>query len=79
MEGVDLTQLYTTIGSILGTPAALAFFWAVTRIRDLQAKVKELEAENNSAKADLTKIREDVSFMRGMMEGKEKLTREKIS
>ena len=71
MEGVDLTAVYTTVGSVLGTPAALAFFWCVTRIRDLQAKVKELEAENNSAKADLSKIREDVSFMRGMMEGKE--------
>ena len=26
MEGLDLTSLYTTIGGVLGTPAALAFY-----------------------------------------------------
>lgn len=71
MEGIDVTSVYTTIGSILGTPAALLMFWVVSKLKELQGKVKMLERENASIKECLTKIRVDVSWMRGNMEGKE--------
>lgn len=29
MKGIDLTSLYTTIGGVLGTPSARAFFWHI--------------------------------------------------
>lgn len=67
----DLLAILTSLSQVLGFPAALALAWAAFVIRDHGKRISELEEESNSAKADLTKIREDVSFMRGMMEGKE--------
>lgn len=69
--GIDLGGFYTTVGSILGTPAALVCFWVVSQIKELKTKVKILEKENASFKECLTNIRVDVSWMRGNMEGKE--------
>lgn len=71
MGSIDLTSVYTTIGSALGTPVALVVFWVVSQIRELKTKVKILEKENASFKECLTNIRVDVSWMRGNMEGKE--------
>lgn len=71
MEGVDVGSVYTTVGQVLGTPAALCLFWVISKIKELQAKVKILEKENASFKECLTNIRVDVSWMRGNMEGKE--------
>lgn len=68
---LDLQSIYTTVGQVLGTPAALLVFWAVSKIKELQSKVKTLERENASFKECLTTIRVDVSWMRGNMEGKE--------
>lgn len=72
MEGIDLTSVYTTIGSVLGTPVALVVFWVVSQIKELKTKVKILEKENAAVKEDITDIRVNVSWMRGNMEGKEK-------
>ena len=53
MEGIDLTSIYTTIGGVLGTPAAIAFFY-------LWNKVKELEK-----RLDAGQTRFDRNFNRG--------------
>ena len=71
MDGVDVGSVYTTVGQVLGTPAALCLFWVISKIKELQTKVKILEKENASFKECLTNIRVDVSWMRGNMEGKE--------
>lgn len=70
MEGIDISGVYTTIGQVVGTPAALCLFWVISKIKELQTKVKLLEHENKSFKECLTTIRVDVSWMRGNMEGK---------
>lgn len=69
--GLDFTGVYTTIGSVLGTPVALVVFWVVSQIKELKTKVKILEKENATVKEDITDIRVNVSWMRGNMEGKE--------
>lgn len=65
---VDITQVYTTIGNVLGTPVAIAFFWAVSKIKELSTKVKILEKENSVFKQTLSDIRSDVSYIRGKLE-----------
>jgi hypothetical protein len=70
--GLDLGSVYTTIGSVLGTPVALVVFWVVSQIKELKTKVKILEKENAAVKEDITDIRVNVSWMRGNMESKEK-------
>lgn len=40
--GLDFGSVYTTVGSVLGTPCALACFWVVSKIKELQTKVKIL-------------------------------------
>lgn len=69
--GLDFGGVYTTIGSVLGTPVALVVFWVVSQIKELKTKVKILEKENAAVKEDITDIRVNVSWMRGNMEGKE--------
>lgn len=68
MEGIDLSQVYTSIGNAVGVPAAIAFFWIVSKIKELSTKVKILEKENSVFKQTLSDIRADVSFIRGKME-----------
>lgn len=69
--GLDFGGVYTTIGSALGTPVALVVFWVVSKIKEIQTKVKILELESATVKKDITDIRVNVSWMRGNMEGKE--------
>lgn len=69
-QGIDLTALYTTVGNVLGTPAALLCFWLVSKIKELSVKVKILEKENSVFKQTLSDIRSDVSFIRGKLEDK---------
>lgn len=69
-QGIDLTAVYTTVGNVLGTPAALLCFWLVSKIKELSVKVKILEKENSVFKQTLSDIRSDVSFIRGKLEDK---------
>ncbi len=66
--GIDLSTVYTTVGNVLGTPAALLCFWLVSKIKELSVKVKMLEKENSVFKQTLSDIRSDVSFIRGKLE-----------
>lgn len=70
--GINLVDVYSIIGSKLGVPVALAFFWVVGKIKELSTKVKILEKENSVFKQTLSDIRADVSFIRGRMEGEDK-------
>lgn len=69
-NGIDFSALYTTVGNVLGTPAALLCFWLVSKIKELSVKVKILEKENSVSKQTLSDIRSDVSFIRGKLEDK---------
>lgn len=69
-EGLDIGQVYTTVGQVVGTPAALLLFWVVSKLRELQTKIKILEKENSVVKQTLSDIRADVSFIRGRLEEK---------
>lgn len=68
----DLTQLYTTIGGVLGTPAAIAICWVINKIKALEAEVAALKAENAESKKTLGDIRADVSYIRGVLDKTEK-------
>lgn len=70
-DGIDLGNVYTTVGQVLGTPAALCIFWVISKIKELQTKVKILEKENSASKQTLGQIMADVSFIRGVIEGKD--------
>ena len=68
MNDINLSDIYTTMGNVLGTPVALAFFWVVNKVKELNMKVKILEKENAVFKQTLSDIRSDVSFIRGKLE-----------
>ena len=69
-DGIDIGQVYTTVGQVVGTPAAVLLFWVVSKLRELQTKIKILEKENSVVKQTLSDIRADVSFIRGRLEEK---------
>ena len=66
---MNFSDIYTMIGNSLGVPVAIAFFWVVTRVKQLGAQMDMLNKENTLLKATLSDIRADVSYMRGKMEG----------
>lgn len=68
MNDINLSDIYTTVGNVLGTPVALAFFWVTNKVKELTIKVKMLEKENAVFKQTLSDIRSDVSFIRGKLE-----------
>ena len=68
MNDTNLSDIYTTVGNVLGTPVALAFFWVVNKVKELNVKVQMLEMENAVFKQTLSDIRSDVSFIRGKLE-----------
>ena len=68
MNDINLSDIYTTVGNVLGTPVALAFFWVVNKVKELNVKVMMLEKENAVFKQTLSDIRSDVSFIRGKLE-----------
>ena len=68
MNDINLSDVYTTVGNVLGTPVALAFFWVVNKVKELNVKVMMLEKENAVFKQTLSDIRSDVSFIRGKLE-----------
>ena len=68
MNDINLSDIYTTVGNVLGTPVALAFFWVVNKVKELNVKVQMLEQENAVFKQTLSDIRSDVSFIRGKLE-----------
>lgn len=68
MNDINLSDIYTTVGNVLGTPVALAFFWVVNKVKELNVKVQMLEKENAVFKQTLSDIRSDVSFIRGKLE-----------
>lgn len=67
-EGLNLGDVYTSVGSAVGTPAAIALFWVIGKVRELGLKVKKLEDENALFKQTLSDIRSDVSYIRGKLE-----------
>ena len=70
LGGINLGEIWTTVGGVLGTPAAIFLFWTYSKVNDLANKVKFLEQENRKSEQTLSDIRVDVSFIRGKMEGK---------
>jgi len=68
MNDINLSDIYTTVGNVLGTPVALAFFWVINKVKELNMKVQMLEKENAVFKQTLSDIRSDVSFIRGKLE-----------
>ena len=68
MNDINLSDIYTTVGNVLGTPVALAFFWVINKVKELNMKVDILEKENAVFKQTLSDIRSDVSFIRGKLE-----------
>lgn len=67
---VNLSEVWTTVGSVVGTPAAIFLFWMYTKVKELSTKVRILEKENSLMKQTLSDIRSDVSFIRGKLEDK---------
>lgn len=63
-------EIWTTVGGVLGTPAAIFLFWTYSKVKELANKVKFLEQENRKSEQTLSDIRVDVSFIRGKIEGK---------
>lgn len=68
MEGLDLTSLYTTIGGVLGTPAALAFFWLWNKVKELERRLDEGNSRFNRMDDELKEINKSLNIIIGKVD-----------
>lgn len=68
MENLDLTSLYTTIGGVLGTPAALAFFWLWNKVKELEKRLDEGNSRFNRMDDELKEINKSLNIIIGKVD-----------
>ena len=68
MESLDLTSLYTTIGGVLGTPAALAFFWLWNKVKELEKRLDEGNSRFNRMDDELKEINKSLNIIIGKVD-----------
>lgn len=68
MEGIDLTSIYTTIGGVLGTPAALAFFWLWNKVKELDKRLDEGNSRFDRMDAELKEINKSLGIIIGKVD-----------
>lgn len=68
MEGFDLTSLYTTIGGVLGTPAALAFFWLWNKVKELEKRLDQGETRFDKMDTELKEINKSLNIIIGKVD-----------
>ena len=65
----ELLTIFSSISSILGSGAAIAVIYAIFTVRNLEKRVGILENENALLKRDISDIKADTSYIRGVLEG----------
>lgn len=65
----ELVNIFNSISSILGPSAAIAVVFAIFTVRNLEKRVGVLENENALLKRDISDIKSDTSYIRGILEG----------
>lgn len=68
MEGLDLTSIYTTIGGVLGTPAAIAFFYLWNKVKELEKRLNEGNTRFDKMEADLKEINKALCILIGKVD-----------
>lgn len=68
MEGLDLTSIYTTIGGVLGTPAALAFFWLWNKVKELEKRIDQGETRFDKMDTELKEINKSLNIIIGKVD-----------
>ena len=68
VTGIDLTSVYTTIGGVLGTPAALAFFWLWNKVKELEKRLEEGNTRFGKMDAELKEINKSLGIIIGKVD-----------
>lgn len=68
MESIDITSVYTTIGGVLGTPAALAFFWLWNKVKELEKRLDQGETRFDRMDAELKEINKSLGVIIGKVD-----------
>lgn len=68
LPDLDLTSLYTTIGGVLGTPAALAFFWLWNKVKELEKRLEEGNTRFDKMDAELKEINKSLGIIIGKVD-----------
>lgn len=68
MEGVDLTSIYTTIGGVLGTPAALALFYLWNKVKEIEKRLNQGENRFDRMDSELKEINKSLNIIIGKVD-----------
>lgn len=67
---MDALTYLQNVGSVLGVPAAVFVAWIWFKVNSNEKDIKELKSESALLKQTLSDIKSDVSFLRGVFQGK---------
>ena len=68
-ETMENLSLFGDIGNVLGYPAMLLIFWLYTKVKDIQKRLDDGDSVMKKLDEKVNSIGNDVSFIRGMLEG----------
>lgn len=65
---MDKLKVFGDIGKVLGYPAMLLIFWLYIQVETLNKEMVEVKKESANMVVNLSNIRADVSYIRGVIE-----------
>ena len=68
MPDLDLTSLYTTIGGVLGTPAAIAFFYLWNKVKELEKRLDAGQTRFDKMDSELKEINKSLNIIIGKVD-----------
>lgn len=68
MEGMDLTSIFTTIGGVLGTPAAIFLYYLYTKVKELEKRLNDGNTRFDRMDAELKEINKSLGIIIGKVD-----------
>ena len=68
MPDLNLTSIYTTIGGVLGPPAAIAFFYLWNKVKELEKRLDEGQTRFDRMDAELKEINKSLNIIIGKVD-----------
>lgn len=68
MEGINIVEVVSSVGSVLGTPAACALLYLWNKTKQLEEKVNKTNDNQDELRKDMETIKSDLSYIRGLLD-----------
>lgn len=68
MEGINIVEVVSSVGSVVGTPAACFLIYLWNKTKQLEEKVNKTNDNQDELRKDMETIKSDLSYIRGLLD-----------